>query len=185
MSIVIIVEYDLSERLEDLKIKGQTLKTNGKKARRTYMVKDTNTYNIVYNRHNLHARRNTGMNVTWYYTDNNGETLDKYLDVADRKYREDNRDFTRLANLIHDQGPQIEEKLLKLHISCNFSEEKSNLLAEYENVSSEAVYSDVSEETLAMAAKIYFRLQFCPDSVTLNTVKFYRNLFETFPVRVF
>ena len=33
------------------------------------------------------------------------------------------------------------------------SDEKANLLAEYENVSSKASYSDISDDTLAMAAK--------------------------------
>ena len=58
------------------------------------------------------------------------------------------------------------------------SEETFNLLAEYKNESSsKAIYSDISEQTLVMASKIYFSLVFCPDKVH-PTVEFYQNLFD-------
>ena len=167
-------------------------------ARRAFIVRD-DLYKVTYTRYiqtdiNIwNNRRNVGMNVTWYYTGNISDTENKFPN--DNKYLDDNKEFILLANLIHEKGPKIGENLLERSTSniknekcysktgkeVKLSDEKSSLLAEYGNVSAKAVYPDVSDETLAMAAKIYFRLVFCPDKVVV-TENFFQNLFENFPV---
>lgn len=50
----------------------------------------------------------------------------------------------------------------------------------YPNITKDPIYLDeISEETLEIAAKIYFRTIFCPDYDVL-TLKFYQELIENF-----
>ena len=198
MSIVINVEYDIAEfsTIEYVSIAGKNFENTEKKAKasRTYIVRE-DFYRVLYTRRieikGWKNRRNTGMKVNWYYTDNNGDTENNYLDDKYSKYLDDNREFTWLANIIHEKGPQLGNKLLKLSTSVikfgekckngmKQSDEKFSNLAEYTNVSNK-VNNDVSDETLELAFKIYFSLVFCPDNLD-PTVEFYQNLFENFPV---
>ena len=125
------------------------------------------------------------MKVTWFYTHTNDVDTHSH-----NKYLNDNKDFIRLAGVVHEKGKEFGETLsnqfrsvIKFEKKCKagiLTEEKSNLLAEHENVSTKAVYRDISEETLRLAFKIYFSLVFCPDNLGA-TVEFYQNLFENFP----
>ena len=173
---------------EHVRINYEKFEKNGEMIRRTYNVTDEEKYSVIYTRfmtggqiERWENRRNTGMKVTWHYT------LPEKKDYRDNKF--DNKEFTLLANLIQEKEPQFGKNLLirsrseiKFESNCREgekTEERFNLLAEYKNLST--VYRDVSDENLAMAAKIYFSLVFCPDNVAA-TVEFYQALFENFPV---
>ena len=190
MRIVISVQYDTTLN-EQIIIGRQKLDKNEKNTRKTFFVTEDLYFIKYYRRKEIKDwknRRNTGMNVTWYYTDNKTDIKNKYLN--DNKYLDDNKKFLWIANLIHEKGLQFGESLfnrskskITFDAKCNgmeISDEKSNLLATYENVSSKPAYIDISDDTLALAAKIYFSLVFCADNVA-PTVEFYQNLLENFP----
>ena len=190
MRIVISVQYDTTLN-EQIIIGRQKLDKNEKNTRKTFFVTEDLYFIKYYRRKEIKDwknRRNTGMNVTWYYTDNKTDIKNKYLN--DNKYLDDNKKFLWIANLIHEKGLQFGESLfnrskskITFDAKCNgmeISDEKSNLLATYENVSSKPAYIDISDDTLALAAKIYFSLVFCADNVA-PTVEFYQNLFKNFP----
>ena len=108
-------------------------------------------------------------------------------------YAEENEDFIRLANVIHEQRGLTDDmkELMK-----DIREEKKNatscdigimslslkkLMSEkYENISKEAIYVDeISEGSLDTAADFYFGIVFCPD-YDPQSVQFYQSLFENF-----
>ena len=186
MSIVINVEYDVAEgySFENVYLHRKNLDENEKKARRTYTVTDISSFRVEYRRFIeidlWKKRRNTGMKVSWYYTEKNCDTETDIKYLNDNIYKDDNKEFTRLANFIHEKGLRFGENLLiELSKSEKESQKESNF-AEY-NFSTEAVNNNVSDETLELAAKIYFSLVFSPDNRD-STVEFYQNLFENFPV---
>ena len=104
MRIVISVQYDTTLN-EQIIIGRQKLDKNEKNIRKTFFVTEDLYFIKYYRRKEIKDwknRRNTGMNVTWYYTDNKTDIKNKYLN--DNKYLDDNKKFLWIANLIHEKG---------------------------------------------------------------------------------
>ena len=112
----------------------------------------------------------------------------------DYKFSETNKYFTLLANVIHQHGgptqevedllAEIREKEKLVKPDCDVGlltpESRKSIDKRFENISMAAIYKEeISEETLEIAARIYFEIVFCPD-VDLQIVQFYRNLFQNF-----
>ena len=131
------------------------------------------------------AKRNTGMKLSWSYDDPQLE--------PDHKYREENRDFIKLANILHSQNNKEQlwreikilrnEKLETVrHISSFFDKEKfctgdnlrdddtKQILIEGFFSSLPSTVPDTSDyeaiitaETLAEAQKMFYYLTRCPN----------------------
>ena len=125
------------------------------------------------------------MRVSWYYTPQ--PEIEQ-----DIRYREDNEHFVRLANLNHrDRGvSQDMEELIKeiksekkLESECKVGEvsEASNILIseKFGKISMKPLHEDLSEESLEIAAEIYFEFVFCPNH-DVETVIFYKELIEQY-----
>ena len=52
-------------------------------------------------------KRNTGMKVTWFYTHTNDVDTHSH-----NKYLNDNKNFIRLAGVVHEKGQEFGETLL-------------------------------------------------------------------------
>ena len=162
-------------------------------ARRTYYSYHVKSIDVHFTRHmtnekcqNWPARRNTGFNISWYHLDTE-KVQPTYF------YREENQHFITLSNVIHEQQGVSEDMMelikdmkedKKIHDSCKVGYITSairNLISErYENISQQPTYLDViTEDTLDMAAEIYFGISFCPD-FDHGTVDFYEQLFQHF-----
>ena len=114
----------------------------------------------------------------------------------DQRYLEDNKHFIGLANLIHQHGGLTEDiqalleafkeaKMQKMYWTCRVAEEErkfQDLINEkYENFSTEPIHKDdITEETLEIAADVYFTVITCPfeNSRMSYIVKLYKRLFE-------
>ena len=126
------------------------------------------------------------MSLSWHYTPPPAER------EQDFRFREDNEHFVRLANVIHqDQGvtqdmQELVEEIKRgktLESECNIGElsEASNIAIseKYGDISMEPIHEEISEESLEIAAKIYFGFVFCPD-FDPETVIFYKELIVKF-----
>ena len=124
---------------------------------------------------------------------------------ADARYVEENRYFVQLANIIHEHGvtKEMEEEILNYkmteaekyefrkymimnnhldqsYINCSLRE--VNLMFGSFNISNSSIYiNEITEETLQVAASIYFANVFCPD-YDPEISKFYINLIRDFPL---
>ena len=131
-------------------------------------------------------KQNTGLSLTWHLLP---------LQQTEDGFREDNRLFIQLANILHrDQGLSKEVKQLLEDVSLQrrsqtecitgeVSQEVQTLMSGIlEDISVEPIYQDdITEESLELAAAVYFDLTFCPD-VHLPKVEYYQNLFQNFPL---
>ena len=127
-------------------------------------------------------KQNTGLSLTWHL---------QPLQQTEDGFRVDNRLFTQLANILHrDQGLSKEVKDISLQrrsqtecITGEVSQEVQTLMSGIlEDISVEPIYQDdITEESLELAAAVYFDLTFCPD-VHLPKVEYYQNLFQNFPL---
>ena len=131
-------------------------------------------------------KQNTGLSLTWHL---------QPLQQTEDGFREDNRLFIQLANILHrDQGLSKEVKQTLEDVSLQrrsqtecitgeVSQEVQTLMSGIlEDISVEPIYQDdITEESLELAAAVYFDLTFCPD-VHLPKVEYYQNLFQNFPL---
>ena len=126
------------------------------------------------------TKRNTGIRLVWSYDDPQLE--------PDHKYREQNRDFIRLANILHSQNnkdqlwseiktqrnkhlQKIDEKEHCIGDNLFNDQLKQNLIADF--FSSLSVpggvpdtpdfETDIAAETLAEAQKMFYYLTRCPN----------------------
>ena len=127
------------------------------------------------NLHDWKSKRNTGMRLSWSY---DTETEPEY------KYREDNKHFIKLANLLHSSQNKAEiwEKMLKkrfLFLTSIVEEEKcigenlnnkksleliQEFFSSFSWVSQEPIYENkISTEILAEAQKMFYHLTRCPN----------------------
>ena len=137
-------------------------------------------------------KRHTGMNLTWrYYSHNNLRKAQYYTaenSRADYRFAGNNRQFIKLANILHQQGvtQQLEDSLASNRIMKKwrytyedpiisgfcFDESFQNFL----NTTSDD-NEEISEDTLKTAVNIYFTFGFCPDH-DLAAMQFYVNIFS-------
>ena len=125
------------------------------------------------------TKRNTGIRLSWNYDDPELE--------SDHKYREKNRDFIKLANILHSQNNKDQlwrdikiqrnkhlQKIDEQHcIGDNLlnDELKQNLISDLFSSSSVPAgvpdtpdyKADIAAETLAEAQKMYYYLTRCPN----------------------
>ena len=131
-------------------------------------------------------QRNIGMKVSWHYTEGRQGNLQ-----PDYKFKEHNKHFIRLANVVHQNlfnselhelRKSIKEEK-KVEADCSVGELGSNIesliIDKFGNISQDSVYKDnITEESLERAARIYFASAFCPDIEAENeTHTYYRDLF--------
>ena len=124
---------------------------------------------------------------------------------ADARYVEENRYFVQLANIIHEHGvtKEMEKTILNYKMteaenyefrkymimnnqldqsSINCSLREVNWMLGSFDISNSSIYSnEITEETLQVAASIYFANVFCPD-YDPEISKFYINLIRDFPL---
>ena len=125
-----------------------------------------------------------GMKVSWFYS--SPEKIS-----PNSRYLEDNKHFLMVSNIIHQEGAttSLEDlvsniiSLKKQKARCTTGLDNEDLFLEkYGNVSEEPIYkNNITEESLEIAAKIYFQIVFCHD-YDLASLNFYQNLFENFPL---
>ena len=112
-------------------------------------------------------KRQTGMKVSWRY-----EIPPEEAAALDYRFAEENKYFTLLANVIHQQGGltrdmedllrEIREKEKLVKPDCKVgllsNKSKSSINKKFGNISHyAAIYKDeISEEHLEIAARIYF-----------------------------
>ena len=137
-------------------------------------------------------KRQTGMKVSWRY-----EIPPEEAAALDYRFAEENKYFTLLANVIHQQGGltrdmedllrEIREKEKLVKPDCKVgllsNKSKSSINKKFGNISHyAAIYKDeISEEHLEIAARIYFEIVFCPN-LDPETINFYQKLFQRFPL---
>lgn len=131
-------------------------------------------------------RQNTGLSLTWHL---------QPLQETEDGFREDNRLFIQLANIVHrDQGlsqavkQTLEDISLQRRnqtecVTGKVSQDVQTLMSGIPDyISVEPIYqNDITEESLELAAAVYFDLTFCPD-VHLPKVEYYQNLYQNFPL---
>ena len=141
---------------------------------------------------NWKNKRHTGMKVSWRY-----EISPEEESALDYRFAEENKYFTLLANVIHEQGGltrdmedllrEIREKDKLVKPDCEVgllsNESKSSIDKKFGNISHDAaIYKDeIREEHLEIAARIYFEIVFCP-TLDPQTINFYQKLFLNFPL---
>ena len=142
------------------------------------------------------SRRNTGVRLSWQYSPPPPGDIQ-----PDQRYLEANKHFILLANGIHQHHGGLtgdlqellddirEKKMWNMYTGCTEAEEKSKLQdllsKRYENIAAEAIHKDdITEETLEIAAEIYFTVVTCPfvnsriSSILQPVHRFYKDLFE-------
>ena len=115
---------------------------------------------------------------------------------SDYIFHEENKYFTLLANIVHENGgitqemkdllKEIREKEKLVKSECEvgkLSNESQNFIVKrFGNISNGAIYKEeISEEYLEIAAGIYFEIVFCPN-LDPETINFYQNLFKNCPL---
>ena len=133
------------------------------------------------------------MRLSWHYSPPPPGDIQ-----PDQRFLEANKHFILLANVIHQQDCGLtgdlqellddirEEKMRDMSRGCTEAKEKmkfQDLISKrYENITTEPIHKDdITEETLEIAAEIYFTVVTCPfqNSRISSILQFYRNLFET------
>ena len=193
-SLVIEVEYDVEEisYVEYVRVNSENLDTTEQKATLEYPL-DTGSVDVEYNREirtedmkKWSHRRNTGMRVSWHYSSD--------VDVdPPPEVKEENKVFTQLANVLHQQADQDvvwaevksfrKEFLKDSSIQCQeWKIAYSNYLQLglsnfYQNVTAQPVYKDnISAETLSVAAQMFVFMLHCPDKY--RSINYELNFFD-------
>ena len=141
-------------------------------------------------------KRNTGLKISWHYTPTPGQSVQPAS-----KHLENNKYFTQIANVIHENHgiPDDMETFLKnlrtnklvneSYVGCtadgnsNNSQVNLNLLSkQYNKISMKAIHKNkITEETLEIAAGLYFSVVFCLDYKSWQegsrTISFYKKPF--------
>ena len=114
----------------------------------------------------------------------------------DNSFAEENKYFTLLANIVHENGGitqdmndllkeiREKEKLVKSECEVGILSIKSRNYIDkrFGNISKGAIYKEeINEEHLEIAAGIYFEIVFCPN-LGPGSINFYQNLFKNFPL---
>ena len=114
----------------------------------------------------------------------------------DYRFAEDNKYFTLLANIIHENGGvtrnmedllteiRVKKKLVtsKCEVGKLSNESRNSIDKRFGNISMGSNYKEeISEEHLEIAARIYFEIVFCPN-LDPDSIQFYQNLFKNFPL---
>ena len=139
------------------------------------------------------ARRNTGVSLSWQFSP---PPPPGDQSQPDPRFLEDNKHFIVLANIVHQHGGLTgelqelldglrEEKMQNMYRTCGEEEEKRKfqdlLNKKYGNISAETIdKDDITEDTLDIAADLYFTVITCPfqnDKMSF-IFKFYKKLFE-------
>ena len=136
-------------------------------------------------------KRHTGMKVTWRYEIQGEEEME-----PDYRFAEENKYFSLLANVIHENGGitqdvedilrEIREKKKLVTSECEVgilsNDGQSSIDKRFGNISKGSIYKEeLNEEYLEIAARIYFEIVFCPN-LDPETINFYQNLFKEFPL---
>ena len=131
------------------------------------------------------------MKVSWRYEIQGEEEME-----PDYRFAEDNKYFTLLANIIHENGGvtrnmedllteiRVKKKLVtsKCEVGKLSNESRISIDKKFGNISMGSNYKEeISEEHLEIAARIYFEIVFCPN-LDPETINFYQNLFKNFPL---
>ena len=140
---------------------------------------------------NWKHKRHTGMKVSWWHEMSSQDELE-----PDYIFHEENKYFTLLANIIHENGgitqdmkdllKEIREKKKLVKSECEVgklpNESRNSIDKRFGNISNGAIYKEeISEEHLEIAAGIYFEIVFCPN-LDPDSIQFYQNLFKNFPL---
>ena len=138
---------------------------------------------------NSTSRRNTGVRLTWQFSP---------LEVQsqpEQRFLEDNKHFILLANVIHQHDfgstgnlQELKDSFREMKMQDRGCKEgeigqtvQDFLSEKFENISSEPIHNDdITEETLEIAADLYFTVLTCPfqNSKISWILYFYKNLFE-------
>ena len=136
-----------------------------------------------------HTKDNVDSNLTlsWSYYQGSGDIFQTSGNVEpDYRFAENNKHFTQLANIIHEQELTEEmenrvsrhrmkkqEEYQSVEVNCNSNNDdckSDEWIFENSSTSREAVYRDsITPETLKKAIYIYFKVFFCPDYSRLLT----------------
>ena len=131
------------------------------------------------------------MKVSWRYEIQGEEEME-----PDYRFAEDNKYFTLLANIIHENGGvtrnmedllteiRVKKKLVtsKCEVGKLSNESRNSIDKRFGNISMGSIYKEeISEEHLEIAARIYFEIVYCPN-LDPETINFYQNLFKNFPL---
>ena len=140
---------------------------------------------------NWKHKRHTGMKVSWWHEMSSQDELE-----PDYIFHEENKYFTLLANIIHENGgitqdmkdllKEIREKKKLVKSECEVgklpNESRNSIDKRFGNISNGAIYKEeISEENLEISAGIYFEIVFCPN-LDPDSIQFYQNLFKNFPL---
>ena len=115
----------------------------------------------------------------------------------DYRFAEDNKYFTLLANIIHENGGvtrnmedllteiRVKKKLVtsKCEVGKLSNESRNSIDKRFVNIThNSALYKqEISEQHLNITARIYFDIVFCPN-LDPKTINFYQNLIKNFPL---